>query len=76
MELRAEGLGYRRISHRLNADGIKTPRGKEWFPSSVYSLIKKRRIRDARLNETPEYKFSDWKLHYTEKTRLKKRGDG
>jgi hypothetical protein len=74
MELRAEGLGYRRISQRLNADRIKTPRGKEWFPSSVYSLIKKRGIRDARLNETSEYEFSDWNLHLLEKTVLPESG--
>ena len=74
MALRAEGLGYRRISQRLNDEGVVTPRGKKWFPSSVYSLIKKRRIRDARLNETPEYEFSDWNLHFLEKTVLPESG--
>ncbi|MGC6514680.1 MAG: recombinase family protein [Myxococcota bacterium] len=74
MELGAEGLGYRRISQRLNDEGVLTPRGKKWFPSTVYSLIKKRRVRDARLNETPEYEFSDWALYFLEKTVLPEAG--
>jgi len=28
--LREEGLGYRKISYKLNDWGIKTHRGKEW----------------------------------------------
>ena len=69
MELRAEGLGYRRIAQRLNMDGVLTPRGKTWHPSSVYSLIKKRRIRDERLNHVPQYDYSDFELEVIEMTR-------
>ncbi len=70
MELKSEGLGYRRIATRMNDEGWKTPRGKQWRPQSVYSLIKKRALRDARLNETPDYVFSDWNLYILEKTTL------
>ena len=37
--LQNEGLGYRRISHKLNSWGIKTNRGNTWFPQSVYSVL-------------------------------------
>ena len=69
MELRSEGLGYRRIAQRLNSEEILTPRGKMWHPSSVYSLIKKRKIRDERLNHVPQYKYSDFELEVIEMTR-------
>ena len=39
--LREEGLGYRRISYKLNSWGIKTDRGNTWFPQSVYSVLKR-----------------------------------
>jgi len=66
-ELKSQGLGYRKTSQRLNDEGVKTPRGKHWLPQSVFSIIRKRQIRDARLNETPEYTFSDWRLEFIEK---------
>ena len=39
--LQNEGLGYRRISHKLNSWGIKTDRGNTWFPQSVHSVLKR-----------------------------------
>ena len=33
--MKEEGLGYRRISKKLNQWGIKTHRDKQWFNSSV-----------------------------------------
>tara|TARA_B100001123_G_C14936677_1_gene877957 strand:+ start:112 stop:420 length:309 start_codon:yes stop_codon:yes gene_type:complete len=65
-EMRAEGLGYRRIAKRLNALGITSPRGCTWLPPSVYSILKKRRLRDGRLNAPPEITVSDWTLEYLE----------
>ena len=40
-----------------------------WHPSSVYSLIKKRKIRDERLNHLPKYHYSDFELEVIEMTR-------
>jgi len=48
--LREEGMGYRRISRKLNQSGIKTHRGKSWFSSSVISVLKRKNERDL-LNE-------------------------
>ena len=46
-----QGLGYRRIAKVLNKKGIKTHTGKEWGETgnSVYSVLKKYRQREERL---------------------------
>jgi len=41
-----EGWGYRKISKWLNQGGIKTLRGKNWFSSSVISVLKRKHERD------------------------------
>ena len=43
-----EGLGYRKISQWLNKSGIKTHTGKNWFSSSVISVLKRKHERDLR----------------------------
>ncbi len=45
-----EGWGYRKISQWLNKSGIKTLRGKNWFSSSVISVLKRKHERDL-MNE-------------------------
>ena len=45
-----EGWGYRKISQWLNQTGIKTLRGKNWFSSSVISVLKRKHERDL-MNE-------------------------
>jgi hypothetical protein len=45
-----EGWGYRKISKWLNKSGIKTLRGKNWFNSSVISVLKRKHERDL-MNE-------------------------
>jgi len=41
-----EGWGYRKISNWLNQSGIKTLRGKNWFSSSVISVLKRKHEKD------------------------------
>ena len=48
--LRQEGLGYRKISRKLNQWGIKTHRGKKWFNTSVSSVLKRKHKRDNLVN--------------------------
>jgi hypothetical protein len=45
-----EGWSYRKISNWLNQSGIKTHRGKNWFNSSVISVLKRKHERDL-MNE-------------------------
>ena len=49
--LRQEGLGYRKISRKLNQWGIKTHRNKQWFNTSVSSVLKRKHERDVMINE-------------------------
>ena len=52
--MKEEGLGYRRISRKLNQWGIKTHTGKQWFNtsvSSVSSVLKRKHERDVMINE-------------------------
>ena len=48
--MKEEGLGYRRISRKLNQWGIKTHRGCEWFNTSVSSVLKRKHERDDLVN--------------------------
>ena len=45
-----EGWGYRKISNWLNKSSILTHTGKNWFSSSVISVLKRKHERDL-LNE-------------------------
>jgi len=63
-QLKAEGLGYRKIAKRLNEENIKTSRGKSFYPSSVYSILKKKKIRDERLNQEFKKKISKFWFEY------------
>jgi DNA invertase Pin-like site-specific DNA recombinase len=38
-ELYAMGEGLRAIAHRLNAEGVRSPRGKGWAPSALGALL-------------------------------------
>ena len=59
-ELHNSGLGYRRISYWLNDNGYKTPRGHVFKGSQLHSILKKRRIREERINRPYELTFDDW----------------
>ena len=49
--MKEEGLGYRRISKKLNQWGIKTHRNKQWFNTSVSSVLKRKHERDVLFDE-------------------------
>jgi len=52
-----EGLGYRKISQKMNSWGIPTIRGKKWFPQSVYSVLKRKHQRDMRIEQVRNKHF-------------------
>jgi len=62
--LREQGLGYRRISDILNEEGILTVRGKVFTNSNVHSILKKKNIREERLNREFKTEVSKFKLDY------------
>ena len=56
--LHDSGLGYRKISKILNEKNIKTSKGKSWKNTQVYSVLKRYRERQERLesiNRVYEY---------------------
>jgi len=63
-----EGLGYRRISQKLNSWGILTERANNWLNTSVYSVLKRRKERDERIenlrNKESETHISKFELKY------------
>ena len=62
--MKSEGLGYRRIAKRLNEESLKTVRGKEFVGASVHSILKKKRLRDERINEEYETKVTSLEFEY------------
>ena len=52
------GKGYRMISKLLNAENLKTAKGKEWKNTNVYSVLKRYVERQT---YTFEMKFSKMK---------------
>ena len=54
--LKMKGLGYRKISYYLNQNGYKSVRGKEIKNTSVYSILKKRKMRIDRINKLKSHK--------------------
>ena len=59
-ELHDSGLGYRKIAYWLNENQYKTSRGHEFKNNHVYPILKKRRIRNERINRPYELKFGEW----------------
>ena len=55
LKMRDEGYSYNAIADFLNKNGFKTPRGKSFRKAHAHSIIKKKKIRDERLeHEYPE----------------------
>ena len=47
--LKEKGLGYRKISNLLNERDIKTSKGNTWTNTKVFSVLKRYREREERL---------------------------
>ena len=47
-------LMFKEIAERLIYEGYRSPRGFDLGPESVFSIYKKRKIRDLRLNAAPK----------------------
>ena len=61
-KLKEQGLGYRRISNILNKEGVLTVRGKVFTNSHVHSILKKKNIREERLNRNSRKEVSRFVL--------------
>ena len=67
-DLREKGWNYQQIADWLNLNHYKTPRGKMFHGSHAHSIVKKKKIRDARLNKTYPPKLSNFDLRFVDRT--------
>jgi len=54
-----KGLVFKDIANQLIAEGYRSPRGFDLGPESVFSIYKKRKIRDDRLHAKSELVLSE-----------------
>ena len=47
------GLTFKAIAETLISEGYQSPRGLDLGPESVFSIYKKRKVRDERLHSAP-----------------------
>lgn len=52
-------LTYKQIADQLIVGGYRSPRGFDLGPESVFSIYKKRKIRDLRLNAAPKLELKN-----------------
>lgn len=57
-----EKMTFKEISETLNQKGYRSPRGFDLSAESVFSIYKKRKIRDDRLNAPPKYRIARLRL--------------
>ena len=62
--LQKEGFGYRKIAEILNKEGLKTSRDKVFKNTHVFSILKKKDIRDTRINMVFDKEVSALELIY------------
>ena len=67
-ELREKGLTFNQIADHLNKKGILSVRGKKFRGAHVHSIIKKKRIKDAKLEKEYSEVWSDFRLETFDKT--------
>ena len=54
MTMHDSGMDYRKIAYWLNEHGYTTPRGHEFKNTHVFSILKKKKVRDERQNKRYE----------------------
>jgi hypothetical protein len=57
-----EKMTFKGISETLTQKGYRSPRGLELSAESVFSIYRKRKIRDARLNAEPKLVIANLKV--------------
>ena len=55
-------MGYRKIAQWLNENGYTTPRGHEFKNTHVFSILKKKKLRDKRLNIRHKFEIKNTSL--------------
>ena len=61
-EKQKSGMGYRKIARWLNENAYKTIRGHEFKNTHVFSILKKKKLRDKRLNSSHKFEIQNMHL--------------
>ncbi len=64
LKMRNEGFSYNAIADFLNKNGFKTPRGKLFRNAHAHSILKKKNIRDERLEREYPVVIENFDLVY------------
>ena len=66
-KLKHSGLGYRKISKKLNEMGIKSVTGKTFYPSLVSNMWRTIKRREEKLNREVISEYTDFDIVFVEK---------
>ena len=65
--LKHQGLGYRKISKKLNEMGIKSVTGKTFYPSLVSNMWRTIKRREEKLNRKVISEYTDFDIVFFER---------
>ena len=66
-KLKHQGLGYRKISKKLNEMGIKSVTGKTFYPSLVSNMWRTIKRREEKLNMEVISEYTDFDIVFVER---------
>ena len=66
-KLKHEGLGYRKISKKLNEMGMKSITGKTFYPSLVSNMWRTIKRREEKLNREVISEYTDFDVVFVER---------
>ena len=66
-KLKHSGLGYRKISKKLNEMGIKSVTGKTFYPSLVSNMWRTIKRREEKLNREVISEYTDFDIVFVER---------
>ena len=66
-KLKSEGLGYRKISKKLNEMGIKSVTGKTFYPSLVSNMWRTIKRREEKLNREVISEYTGFDIVFVER---------
>ena len=66
-KLKNKGLGYRKISKKLNEMGIKSVTGKNFYPSLVSNMWRTIKRREEKLNREVISEYYDFDIVFVER---------
>ena len=67
-DFRSKGWNFQQIADWLNENDYLTPRGKSFRNAHAHSIVKKKGIRDVRINKKYEPEICDFSLRFVDTT--------